>query len=133
MGNRIKWLDIAKGMGIVSVFWGHTLFKDEIWRIWIYSFHMPLFFFLSGITYNEIKYDKIKKLLIAKSKSILIPYIVLCAIELIDSFLTLLYKSFYGEKNTCFILIKKIIGIIIGLRGTDWYCAFWFLLCIFII
>lgn len=133
MGNRIKWLDIAKGMGIVSVFWGHTLFKDEIWRIWIYSFHMPLFFFLSGITYNEIKYDKIKKLLIAKSKSILIPYIVLCAIELIDSFLTLLYKSFYGEKNTCFILIKKIIGIIIGLRGTDWYCAFWFLLCIFVV
>ena len=81
---------------------------------------------LTYITYNEIKYDKIKKLLIAKSKSILIPYIVLCAIELIDSFLTLLYKSFYGEKNTCFILIKKIIGIIIGLRGTDWYCAFWF-------
>lgn len=63
MGNHIKWLDIAKGMGIVSFFWGHTLFKDEIWRIWIYSFHMPLFFFLSGITYNEIKYDKIKNCL----------------------------------------------------------------------
>lgn len=133
MGNRIKWLDIAKGIGIVSVFLGHTLFKDEIWRIWIYSFHMPLFFFLSGITYNEIKYDKIKKLLIVKSKSILIPYIVLCAIELIDSFLTLLYKSFCGEKNTYFILIKKIIGILIGLRGTEWYCAFWFLLCIFVV
>ena len=133
MENRIKWLDIAKGIGIISVFLGHSIFSDEMWRIWIYSFHMPLFFFLSGITYNETKYDNIKKLLITKSKSILIPYIILCMVEMLYSFFSLLYKSFCGEKYTYFILTKKIAGILIGLRGTEWYCAFWFLLCIFVV
>lgn len=133
MRNHIKWLDVAKGIGIISVFLGHTIFSDEMWRIWIYSFHMPLFFFLSGITYNETKYDKIKNLLVAKSKSILIPYIILCTIELIDSLLLLFYKTICGENNTYFVLIKKITGIFVGLRGTEWYCAFWFLLCIFVV
>lgn len=56
-GKRIEWLDVAKGLEIICVVYGYTIFKDELWRIWIYSFHMPLFFFLSGITYNEEKYS----------------------------------------------------------------------------
>ena len=115
MRNHIKWLDVAKGIGIISVFLGHTIFSDEMWRIWIYSFHMPLFFFLSGITYNETKYDKIKNLLVAKSKSILIPYIILCTIELIDSLLLLFYKTICGENNTYFVLIKNLSGSFVGL------------------
>ena len=133
MRERIQWLDIAKGIGIISVFLGHSIFSDEMWRIWIYSFHMPLFFFLSGITYNETKYDNIKKLFIAKSKSILIPYIILCTVEMLYSLSLLLYKTICGEKGTYFVLIKKIVGIFIGLRGSEWYCAFWFLLCIFVV
>lgn len=51
----------------------------------------------------------------------------------IDSLLLLFYKTICGENNTYFVLIKKITGIFVGLRGTEWYCAFWFLLCIFVV
>jgi uncharacterized membrane protein YcfT len=60
-GGRIAWIDCARGIGISLVVLGHVLrglisasilprsnavaFVDA----WIYSFHMPLFFLLSGI------------------------------------------------------------------------------------
>lgn len=37
---RLEWLDVLKGIGIVSVVLGHVL----EWR-YVYSFHMPLFIF----------------------------------------------------------------------------------------
>ena len=41
-----KWVDIAKGIGIILVFLGHFNIPDTL-RAEIYTFHMPLFFFLS--------------------------------------------------------------------------------------
>ena len=49
------WVDVAKGMGIVLVVLGHAI-ADILPNVYIfrktfqiiYSFHMPLFFFLSG-------------------------------------------------------------------------------------
>lgn len=51
MGKRLKWVDIAKGMGILIVIVGHS-FNQTIIRGPIFTFHMPLFFILSGITFR---------------------------------------------------------------------------------
>lgn len=54
MSKRIEYLDIAKGIGILLVVLGHNDFEVIsvfIQRL-IYSFHMPLFFFLSGYFIN---------------------------------------------------------------------------------
>ncbi len=62
-GARAAWIDIAKGIAICLVVLGHTIrglqnspsiAAPDIWRIVdaaIYSFHMPLFFALSGWFY----------------------------------------------------------------------------------
>lgn len=46
--SRIKWLDIAKGIGMVCVILGHYIVTEEgplyIIKAVVYSFHMPLFF-----------------------------------------------------------------------------------------
>ena len=47
--NRINSLDMAKGIGIILVVVGHSTFLEENVLTWISSFHMPLFFVLSGI------------------------------------------------------------------------------------
>jgi fucose 4-O-acetylase-like acetyltransferase len=59
--NRIGWLDSARGLGIILVVIGHALGglidsplgvgQDVFRRIFfvIYTFHMPLFFLLSGL------------------------------------------------------------------------------------
>ena len=41
--KRVEALDIAKGIGIILVIIGHM--SSSYLRDWIYSFHMPLFFY----------------------------------------------------------------------------------------
>jgi fucose 4-O-acetylase-like acetyltransferase len=50
MSKRIGYLDIARGIGILLVVLGHNDFEviSMFARQVIYSFHIPLFFFLSG-------------------------------------------------------------------------------------
>jgi len=56
MKARNSTIDIAKGLGILLVIFGHNDLvigeKGELFRI-IFSFHVPLFFFLSGVFLNE--------------------------------------------------------------------------------
>lgn len=47
-GARLAWPDAAKGLGVLLVGLGHSRLLPEWASAWIYSFHMPLFFLLSG-------------------------------------------------------------------------------------
>ena len=47
VSERYTWIDCIKGIGIFLVVLGH-IYKDNYIGLWIYSFHMPLFFMLSG-------------------------------------------------------------------------------------
>lgn len=52
--NRIGYLDIARGIGILLVVLGHGGTRDAYPMLFnlIYAFHMPLFFFLSGMVFK---------------------------------------------------------------------------------
>ena len=68
--TRDENLDIAKGLGILLVVWGHCsqfLFGE------IYAFHMPLFFFLSGCVLSVDK--PYKEIIKKKVKQLLLPYV----------------------------------------------------------
>lgn len=67
--------DIAKGIAIFLMVIGHTSIP-KIVSTWIYSFHMPLFFFVSGVFFNLKKYSEWRVFFITKSKTLLIPYIL---------------------------------------------------------
>ncbi len=49
--TRINWIDCAKGIAILLVIAGHTI-EQPVIRGVIFSFHMPLFFILSCMTYR---------------------------------------------------------------------------------
>ena len=51
-GRRIGWVDAAKGFAILLVIVGHTLQTGTFTRNIIFSFHIPLFFILSGYTFR---------------------------------------------------------------------------------
>lgn len=77
MTSRITWLDRAKGIGILLVVIGHTVAPSSITANTIFSFHMPLFFILSGYLFNFSKYEKNISLLFKnRIKSLLYPYFV---------------------------------------------------------
>ena len=47
MAGRIDYLDITKGFGIFCIVIGHNEVTQWL-NDWVYSFHVPLFFILSG-------------------------------------------------------------------------------------
>ncbi len=83
--QRLIWADIAKGIGIILVVFAHTLvpqirannvFAGFIW-IFIYNFHMPLFFFLSGYMFERglPHYNNKGRFILGKLKFLMIPYL----------------------------------------------------------
>ncbi len=77
--NRIEYLDLAKAIGIILVIAGHVVSSDTITKRVIYSFHMPLFFLLSGMLLRvrtEYNKDTWIQLIIKKAKGLLIPFVL---------------------------------------------------------
>ncbi len=75
--NRVLWIDIAKGVAMLAVVLGHTYYGGMPAHTFVYSFHVPLFFILSGYTFRvKSGAEVIKK----SAKQLLLPYIVLAMI-----------------------------------------------------
>ena len=82
--NRYTEIDIARGIGIFFVVLGHSIKQTQIQAAWIriltyiiYSFHMPLFFCLSGFVSAKIlrmhKHERIHYVS-SRARRLLIPY-----------------------------------------------------------
>lgn len=126
--TRIEWLDMAKGYGIIVTIFAHlmlnTLLEYSNYMYvarWIYTFNVPLFFFLSGYTFNN-KY-KFKELIKKKTKSLLIPYFIYSLIISIYYFI-----ANYISSNVNFLFfLKCIFNFIIQIRCE----TLWFIACLF--
>ena len=74
--SRIIWVDIARAVAMVLVFTGHlgaSWFPQlEPLLTAIYTFHMPLFFLLSGLFFKPTV--NLLNLIIKRAKTLLIPY-----------------------------------------------------------
>lgn len=71
--NRLDWIDILKGIGIILVVIGHSKSPIIITKI-IFAFHMPLFFFISGYLFNYT--NSFESYLDKKANRLIIPYFI---------------------------------------------------------
>ena len=128
---RDQFLDIAKGLAIILVVIGHVVqgssekFDDLFWFRAIYSFHMPLFVFLSGavaaIVFNPEKIkvgvfsavDQAKTRIGKAAIRLLLPFISWCVIN----------QLIYHHSESVFSAVA------LAFRRPD--TALWFLLAIF--
>ena len=67
--NRIEWIDGLKSLALFLVVWGHFLHGGVV-KTLIYSFHVPLFFMISG--FLDAMYHKERRL---RFKVLLLPYV----------------------------------------------------------
>lgn len=76
--KRLDYIDTAKGILILLVVIGHIVPENSILRTWIWSFHMPAFFIISGILINHSSFTKksFSELIISNLKSLIIPFVV---------------------------------------------------------
>ena len=130
--KRIEYVDVAKGIAILLVVVGHTFSAYDpgsFLNKFIYSFHMPLFFILSGFFYKP---QEFKKALGKKVRSLLFPYLIInavrCLIALCQSggekMLTdFLLPALYGNGSTPKIGLCLFDVKIVGMT--------WFLIAMF--
>lgn len=128
MIQRYDYLDIAKGIGILLVVWGHILLVGAPHRV-IYAFHMPLFFLISGMLFRREKYSDLWIFLKKRAKRLLVPFIVYSVVTWI------IWASFRFIRNDSVIsfwdpLLQTVIA-----KGSGAYMvhnsALWFIPCLF--
>ena len=95
---RKCYVDYVKAIGIILVVMGHINFANSNFGIkeWIYAFHMPLFFFATGLVIKEAKLDK--NFFVKKFKTLMIPYFIWGMIYFQLSFRNIAYIG-YGSYN----------------------------------
>lgn len=119
--NRIESIDIAKGIGILLMVMGHTGFGDVFDKL-INTFHMPLFFFVSGYFYRPQKTKSFKEYLIHQINVLIIPYLVFAV------FYEILHYIFTGDFSIQYFA-KSLISS--NHNRIDVAGALWFLLALF--
>ena len=100
--NRIEELDYAKGLAIFLVIMGHATdnLATPLWRLTIYSFHMPLFFMVAGMVIKpaEIKErGTILEFLRKNFTALMVPYIIWALIYSwfsYENFASILYGTY---------------------------------------
>mgnify|MGYP001578714306 CR=1 FL=1 len=111
--QRLDWIDIAKFLGIVLVVSGHVISSSSpggAYIVWfIFLFHMPLFFVLSGYVFRSLPASVLMR---RRAKTLLIPYIsfigLICVVDSAVYMFTGILPSYWS--------IKGFIGIALGGR-----------------
>lgn len=125
MNQRLVQYDVLKGVGILLVVICHaglSGFSKEF----IYTFHMPLFFFASGCFFNSVPFGKY---LIKNFKQLLIPYLLFAFCMIIARCLRSL------DIHSAFYSISGTLNSLYPLNESDpcLYESIWFLICLFVV
>lgn len=112
--DRLRWPDAAKGAAIFFVALGHSVIVSDIIKYWIYSFHIPVFFFISGY-FLKLKEDSVIKSICQKARSLL-PLYFICSIA-----------AFIAESMIAGnIRWERLIGIFVCQQGGKYDGYLWF-------
>lgn len=132
---RLHWIDTLKGIGIILVVLAHYSLPIAF-DTYIFSFHMPLFFFISGFLFDFGKYaESASNFVKGRFKSLIVPYFCFAVITCIFCFLmdelytpeTISIKFF---ENSIFHGISHIL-VAFG-PAISYNPPLWFLTCLFV-
>lgn len=126
--ERLDYMDFAKGIGILLVVLGHNLQGIPYMTSWIYTFHMPLFFVISGYleehkSQKGIRQKDFKAYFISKLSALMWPYFTFSVVNLVWLVVFNLVMGVTPEDAFAVIAFKMV--------STYGYRALWFLPAIF--
>ena len=134
MKQRIKWLDNLRAIAIFFVVLGHTVGLPAHVEKLIFSFHMPIFFWISGLFARESIRDETLGGFISKRwRKRLIPYLSFSVISYVAWFC--LFRHFGSQAEMNISPIRPLIGFFYGNGINDWLVTntvLWFFLCLFV-
>jgi fucose 4-O-acetylase-like acetyltransferase len=90
--KRVEFIDALKGFAIFLVIWGHTIQQFDVDSnylfAFIYSFHMPLFFIISGFFFQSSLKLKFNEFLYKKGMQLFYTWFLWCVLLGIYQFAT---------------------------------------------
>lgn len=125
MQSRIKYLDVAKCIGIFCIFLGHFGESAGLAYSFVFSFHVPLFFFLSGCTESIGSEMPWHQYIWKNVKNILIPFYIFAIASVMVQTVC---------NNTYTQIIPNLILVLKGcVRNRFFASGLWFLSCLFVV
>lgn len=117
--KRLSWLDSLRGFGIILITLGH-LGCFELFERYIYSFHVPLFFFISGYLYRRGT-QPLSQYIKKKTITIFVPFLAW-------TFMSTMVNVALGYK------LQPLILKAITYNGQlTWNSPLWFLLVLYLV
>lgn len=127
--------DTAKGIGILLMVMGHSSFKQSFQNL-IYGFHMPLFFVIAGMLYDQDAWRNRGFAALAKKRwqGYIVPYFVLSGINLVLNGIHEIakYKEFEDWLKSQVLHTGWIVFANGGGAETPHCTPLWFLPCLFL-
>lgn len=143
INNRNDFIDYLKGVAIFLVIWGHAIqysphnnfdFLLNSVFIFIYSFHMPLFMFISGYLYlYSFKNRSFKKVLQNRFFQLIIPImswsLVYNFLQFVIKFKSLQNTNFFRQISIFFISYIKSLPYELWFLWAVFYCSIITIIC----
>lgn len=131
--KRVQWIDYAKGIAILATILGHTVefgVNGSHVRGLIFSFHMPLFFILSMVTYRcsesmeEFK-AKTKKAFRHLMVPAIVVFVILVILECVRNPQVITSLGYWREKLYTFVYASGVqtgySGVNVNAIGMIWF------------
>lgn len=122
--DRFEWVDSLKFLGMLAIYVGHLGAGAGKLVPFVFSYHVPLFFFISGFFAKEVKGKSFHVFVIEKAKRLLLPYFAFC--------FAILFMNSLNNGADFRTIISHTGDIMYGLRNNQYVGTVWFINCMFV-
>jgi len=118
--QRLDWIDTLKGWGMVLIVVGHVWSLEDIstFYMWLFAFHVPIFFYAAGLTLNT-QSGSVWALLKHRGPALLKPYLLFGLLGYAFYLAGFLAAQAAGLqlKQFDYGLVRPLLGIVYGSVG----------------
>lgn len=124
--TRLPWLDALKFFGMFYIYIGHLGAAAGKIYPFVFSFHVPLFFFISGLVATRVVESRDLGAVVRKAfKALILPYFVFSLLGVA----VLMVKYQHPPRE----LLAMLRQVLFGIRNDIPLGSLWFLPCLFLV
>lgn len=128
--RRIKWIDVAKAIGIYAIYIGHiSTTNGERCMPFVWTFHVALFFLISGCAEAlSTKQLGFGEFLVKKLKGLFLPWLIFALISTVIHVFKMGYSASELIKGLKLTMLGCVRNHFLPSAG-----SLWFLTCLFVV
>ncbi len=129
--KRYDFIDVAKGIGVLFVIIAHVNYTPSILTT-IYSFHMPLFFIISGMLFSQSNYSNFSAFIKRKVQTLICPYVLFYMLSILFHLIVRVIANIQNIKINEFLMYFSQMFLSQG-SGKLPNAPLWFVPCLFVV